>query len=112
MAKEFALNDPPKDGISNVRFTPAGHLVVSSWDCGVRLYDVAANSLKGSYQHKAAVLDAVPSATGGTTVFSGGLDCDVRSHDFASGLDSVLGSHTDSVKCLEHAGDLGNARVS
>uniref|UniRef100_A0A8C7BKX4 BUB3 mitotic checkpoint protein n=1 Tax=Neovison vison TaxID=452646 RepID=A0A8C7BKX4_NEOVI len=58
-SNEFKLNQPPKDGISSVKFSPntSQFLLVSSWDTSVRLYDVPANSMRLKYQHTGAVLD-------------------------------------------------------
>lgn len=56
---EFKLSNMPSDGISSVKFGPhsSQFLLVSSWDEGVRLYDVVADSLRFKYTHSAAVLD-------------------------------------------------------
>lgn len=52
------LSSPPSDGISNLRFSNySDHLLVSSWDAKVRLYDASANVLKGQFAHRAPVLD-------------------------------------------------------
>lgn len=56
---EFPLNNSPGDGISAVKFGPnsSQFLLVSSWDCTVRLYDVTANNIRMKYSHSTAVLD-------------------------------------------------------
>ena len=56
---EFKLSSPPADGISAVEFAPGSSqfLLVSSWDCGVRLYDVNANVMRMKYTHDSPVLD-------------------------------------------------------
>ena len=56
---EYKLNQGPEDTISAVKFSPstAQFLLVSSWDCTVRLYDVAANSMRMKYKHSDPVLD-------------------------------------------------------
>ncbi|RVE40721.1 hypothetical protein evm_014627 [Chilo suppressalis] len=43
---EFKLKSLPEDAISSVKFAPKSSqfLLVSSWDCSVRLYDVLSNS--------------------------------------------------------------------
>lgn len=52
------LASAPSDGISNLRFSNySDHLLVSSWDAKVRLYDASANVLKGQFAHRAPVLD-------------------------------------------------------
>lgn len=56
---EFKLKNPPDDGISSVQFGPnaAKFLLVSSWDCTVRLYDVESTSMRLKYTHSMPVLD-------------------------------------------------------
>jgi cell cycle arrest protein BUB3 len=56
---EFKLKNPPDDGISSVQFGPnaAKFLLVSSWDCTVRLYDVESTTMRLKYTHSMPVLD-------------------------------------------------------
>lgn len=57
---EFKLKTPPEDGISSVKFGPdsaQSFLLVSSWDCTVRLYDVLTNNMMLKYTHDRPVLD-------------------------------------------------------
>lgn len=58
-SNEYKLNQGPEDSISAVKFSPstAQFLLVSSWDCTVRLYDVVTNTVRMKYQHTAPVLD-------------------------------------------------------
>lgn len=58
-SNEYKLNQGPDDSISAVKFSPstAQFLLVSSWDCTVRLFDVGANTMRMKYQHAAPVLD-------------------------------------------------------
>lgn len=58
-SNEYKLNQGPEDSISAVKFSPstAQFLLVSSWDCSVRLYDVVSNTMRMKYQHTAPVLD-------------------------------------------------------
>jgi cell cycle arrest protein BUB3 len=58
-SNEYKLNQGPEDSISAVKFSPSTgqFLLVSSWDCTVRLYDVAGNSMRIKYSHLAPVLD-------------------------------------------------------
>lgn len=52
------LTNPPSDGISNIRFSNhSDHLLVSSWDKTVRLYDATADFLRGEFLHGGPVLD-------------------------------------------------------
>jgi len=56
---ETKLNSAPEDGISAVKFAPnsSQFLLVSSWDCSVRLYDVNDNIMRIKYMHLSPVLD-------------------------------------------------------
>jgi len=58
-SNEYKLDQGPEDTISAVKFSPstAQFLLVSSWDCTVRLYDVAANTMRMKYKHTDPVLD-------------------------------------------------------
>lgn len=58
-SNEYKLNQGPEDSISAVKFSPSTtqFLLVSSWDCSVRLYDVVSNTMRMKYQHTAPVLD-------------------------------------------------------
>lgn len=56
---EFKLKSLPEDVISSVKFAPKSNqfLLVSSWDCSVRLYDVSGNLERHKYNHELPVLD-------------------------------------------------------
>lgn len=56
---EFKLKSLPDDAISSVKFAPKSNqfLLVSSWDCSVRLYDVTSNTERHKYNHELPVLD-------------------------------------------------------
>jgi cell cycle arrest protein BUB3 len=64
---------------------------VSSWNAEVRMYDVLVNARRATYSHKAAVLDTCWGADH-NRCFSGGIDRAVKSFDFTSSTDSVLGA--------------------
>ena len=71
---EVTLHESPTDGVSALRFSPTDTtlLASASWDCSVRLYDTAANTLRTTYKHKAPVLDVA--FVGADKLVSGGLD--------------------------------------
>ncbi|KAJ4461836.1 putative Mitotic checkpoint protein BUB3.1 [Paratrimastix pyriformis] len=97
---QFQLAHPPADGITTVRFAKTQNLLlVSSWDSGVRLYDVASNTLKSRYYHKAGVLDCCFGDD--TMAFSGSVDKTVKMYEFTSGQESILGSHDKAVRSVE-----------
>jgi len=97
---EYVLNGPPSDGISSVEFGPSSNvLLASSWDSNVYLYDAGANVRLANFPSKAAVLDCC--FWDSTHGFCGGLDRNVKMFDFNNGTELVLGSHNNSVKCLE-----------
>ncbi|EFJ13781.1 hypothetical protein SELMODRAFT_146851 [Selaginella moellendorffii] len=100
------LTSPPPDGISNLRFSNhSDHLLVSSWDSKVRLYDASANTLKGQFEHRGPVLDCCfhDDASG----FSASADYTVRRYDFNTGREDILGSHEASVRCVEYSHHTG-----
>ncbi|KAF3532241.1 hypothetical protein F2Q69_00037890 [Brassica cretica] len=96
------LANPPSDGISNLRFSnTSDHLLVSSWDKRVRLYDVSTNSLKGEFLHGGAVLDCC--FHDDSSGFSVGSDNKVRRIVFNVGKEDVLGMHEKPVRCVEYS---------
>ncbi|XP_020099764.1 mitotic checkpoint protein BUB3.2-like [Ananas comosus] len=96
------LSDPPSDGISNLRFSNhSDHLLVSSWDRTVRLYDAHANVLKGQFAHGGPVLDCC--FQDDSSVFSACADCKVRKLVFSSGEEEILGRHGAPVRCMEYS---------
>jgi len=95
---EFKLKSPPTDGISRVRFGPSGaqFLLVSSWDCGLRLYDVVNNTLRVRFAHSAPVLDCCFQDP--IHVWSGGLDNALTSSDVNSSTETAVGQHENAVR--------------
>mmetsp|Transcript_51858 Transcript_51858/g.105568 ORF Transcript_51858/g.105568 Transcript_51858/m.105568 type:complete len:333 (-) Transcript_51858:67-1065(-) len=106
-ANQSELADPPKDGISAIQFAPEHNLLlVSSWSTEVRMYDVLVNMKRAQYNHKAAVLDCCW-GTDQNRCFSGGVDRCVKTFDFASGTDTVVGEHEKAVKAVCWQKELG-----
>lgn len=68
---EIQLNNVPNDVISSVKFGPTSSqfLLVSSWDCMVRLYDTVNNTIRHKYMHDAPVLDVAFQVNLNTFVF-------------------------------------------
>lgn len=58
---EFLLNNPPEDYISAVQFhkTVSELLLVSAWDCSVRLYNTDSNKLKLKWMNEHPLLDCL-----------------------------------------------------
>uniref|UniRef100_A0A1I8H9V1 WD_REPEATS_REGION domain-containing protein n=1 Tax=Macrostomum lignano TaxID=282301 RepID=A0A1I8H9V1_9PLAT len=102
---EVRLKEPPEDGISAVKFQPNScqHLLVSSWDGSVRLYDVNKNSLRSTYYHQQPVLDCDFSEAARS--FSGGLDCVLLGYDWTAGKDIVVGYHDRPIRCVHFSAD-------
>ncbi|KAI3856844.1 hypothetical protein MKW92_048169 [Papaver armeniacum] len=100
------LTDPPSDGITNLRFSNhSDHLLVSSWDKSVRLYDAGENVLRGVFNHGSAILDCC--FHDDSSGFTAGLDHTVRRDDFSSGKEDILGSHDAPVRCVEYSYSAG-----
>ncbi|KAJ6777289.1 MRNA EXPORT FACTOR AND BUB3 [Salix koriyanagi] len=96
------LSNPPTDGISNLRFSNhSDHLLVSSWDKTVRLYDASANALRGEFMHGGAVLDCC--FHDDSSGFSAGGDNTVRRLVFNHGKEDILGRHDAPVRCIEYS---------
>ncbi|KAK2462589.1 hypothetical protein APHAL10511_005322 [Amanita phalloides] len=99
------LPSPPFDSISQVKYSPSNpdHLLVSSWDTHVRLYEVGENGGKDSeakakFDHRAAVLTCCFSD--GAHAYSGGLDTAIIELDLKTEGANVLGSHSDAVSTM------------
>ena len=60
ISKDVALNQPPEDSISDLRFSPASeHLAVASWDKKVRIYEIneqGQSEGKALFEHEGPVL--------------------------------------------------------
>lgn len=102
VSNEFTLENPPNDCIQRVRFgqNDNQHLLTASWDSTVRLYDTAANQLRLQYTHDAPVLDVA--FQGYNTCWSVGADNKIKRYDFQSQTDTVVGYHSDPIKCVEY----------
>ncbi|KAB5520685.1 hypothetical protein DKX38_025004 [Salix brachista] len=104
------LSNPPTDGISNLRFSNhSDHLLVSSWDKTVRLYDASANALRGEFMHGGAVLDCC--FHDDSSGFSAGGDNTVRRLVFNHGKEDILGRHDAPVRCIEYSYAAGSSGV-
>ncbi|KAF9600698.1 hypothetical protein IFM89_011369 [Coptis chinensis] len=96
------LSNPPKDGISNLRFSNhSDHLLVSSWDKSVRLYDAGSNAMLGEFMHGGPVLDCC--FHDDSSGFSASADNTVRRLIFSSGKEDILGRHDAPVRCIEYS---------
>eukprot|EP00128_Syssomonas_multiformis_P008829 Colp12_sorted_trinity150504_noHs@33864 len=103
---QFELVNPPTDGISSVQFSPkTNHLLLTSWDKSVRLYDVDNNILRTSYNHRGAVLEGCFSD--GSHCFSGGLDGQVYWNDFNINQPRIIGSHDKAIRCVKYSPEVG-----
>lgn len=106
----LTLPSPPFDSISSVRYSPSNpdHLLVSSWDTSVRLYEVGENGgkeseAKAKFDHRAPVLACCFSDA--THAFSGGLDTSVRELDLGTENMRNLGAHNDSISAMAYSRD-------
>lgn len=94
------LASPPTDGISGLRFSAANDLLLAcSWDGLARLYDARHDTLRGSYSHQGPVLDAC--FQDHSTIFTAGLDSFVKRYDFFGHAETVIGQHSQPVRCVE-----------
>jgi cell cycle arrest protein BUB3 len=101
-SSELQINEPPSDAISKVSFCPESskHLLVSSWDGSVRLYDISSNTLKHTYTHSRAVLDCFYKSE--SQAYSAGLDKQLKMFDFSAQKELVLGTHAEAIQCVHY----------
>ncbi|XP_013134506.1 PREDICTED: mitotic checkpoint protein BUB3 [Papilio polytes] len=103
---EFKLKNLPEDAISSVKFAPKSSqfLLVSSWDCSVRLYDVTSNVERHKYNHELPVLDVC--FRDAVHSYSGGLDQTLKMYDLNASSETVLGEHKGAIRCVEFASEV------
>ncbi|KAL8746738.1 MAG: hypothetical protein Q9190_001296 [Brigantiaea leucoxantha] len=97
ISKDVALNTPPEDGISDLKFSPQSeHLAVASWDKKVRIYEINA---QGGSEGKALFEHEQPD---GTKVVGAGADRAARMMDLGSGNTTTaqqVAAHDAPVRC-------------
>ncbi|KAG6854543.1 hypothetical protein C0991_005455 [Blastosporella zonata] len=104
--EQISLPSPPFDSISSVRYSPTNpdHLLVSSWDTTVRLYEVGNKTrqteAKAKFEHRAPVLACCFSDA--SHAFSGGLDTSVRELDLGTENMRNLGAHNDAISTMAY----------
>ncbi|KAG6819976.1 hypothetical protein H0H93_006879 [Arthromyces matolae] len=105
--EQITLPSPPYDTVSAVRYSPTNpnHLLVSSWDATVILYDVGEKQaeVKAKFDHRAPVLSCCFSDA--SHAFSGGLDTSVRELDLGTESMRILGAHNDSISSMAYVRD-------
>ena len=98
------IDDPPTDGISSISFAKTSDaLLVTSWDGTVRVYDVdpdGRSTLRCRFDTNAPVLDACFCGENDDAVVSCGLSKAVMYHDLDTQVTSVVGTHSDTVRCV------------
>ncbi|EJT98300.1 WD40 repeat-like protein [Dacryopinax primogenitus] len=101
LSKDIEVQQPPTDSISCLAFSPtADILAVSSWDNGVRAYEVMASGQtagKFMYNHDQPVLSVCWSKDG-TKLFSGGADKLAKMYDVSTGQTTQVAVHEDAVR--------------
>mmetsp|Transcript_41194 Transcript_41194/g.63484 ORF Transcript_41194/g.63484 Transcript_41194/m.63484 type:complete len:332 (+) Transcript_41194:16-1011(+) len=106
----YEISQPPKDGISNIRFSPDdSKLLVSSWDSVVRVYDVQNNCIRSQYSHALPALDCA--WIDSNQCISGSLDKSLKRFDITTGTDESLLGHTEAVRCVEYSSEI-NASIT
>ncbi|CAL8582478.1 RNA export factor gle2 [Xanthoria parietina] len=105
ISKDVALNAPPEDGISDLKFSPQSeHLAVASWDKKVRIYEINAqggSEGKALFEHEQPVLSCCWSKDG-TKVVGAGADKAARMMDLSSGNTTTaqqVAAHDAPIRC-------------
>ncbi|KAG8179339.1 hypothetical protein JTE90_007612, partial [Oedothorax gibbosus] len=104
-SNDLKLDSAPTDLISAVHFGPTSnqYLLASSWDKGVRLYDVPNDTLRVTYWHESPVLDCCFQDV--VHCLSGDLYGKLKIFDVNSSTERVVGSHEKAIKCVEYCPD-------
>ncbi|KAL3903324.1 MAG: hypothetical protein SGPRY_011723 [Prymnesium sp.] len=103
---ERALSNPPRDGVTAVKFSSdGGNLLVSSWDSLLRLYDVRSDVVRMQLLQPCPLLDC-DLLSDGQNATSAGMDGAVRLHGVFSGGEKVLGLHKGAVRCVRSCADV------
>ncbi|KAG1696329.1 hypothetical protein DVH05_018462 [Phytophthora capsici] len=105
-AQDVELQAPPSDGVSCLRFGSRSHLLVSSWDATLRVYDGV--RLRTSVEMEAPVLSC-SYGKGDAEAFAGGLDCIVKQVDLTTRQTTALGSHEAAVRHVGYSKEFGLA---
>lgn len=100
------LENAPTDLISCLRFNPVGdreRLLVSSWDAGLRLYDMQDGSLENHIMTRAPILDVCWEKLSGVHCFSGGMERRAYKVDLETGQKDIIGEdHEGGVSSIVH----------
>ncbi|KAJ3268335.1 hypothetical protein HDV01_003100 [Terramyces sp. JEL0728] len=100
-AGDIELNEPPKDGITSVKFSPTDPhvLAVTSWDKTLSVYQVDHNLKQAEQLHPGPVLDAAFS-TDGKYVYSGGLEGVLYSFEIETLKAHKIGDHDAAISSI------------
>lgn len=102
------LRKVPEDGVTRLRFSPTvgeSHLVMSSWDSKLRIYNTCANELLLTHDCQHPLLDCT-FLRDSKTCATGGLGNKILLLDVEKQISQPLGSHNSAVKCVNyHAGN-------
>jgi len=94
---------PPSDGITRVRFSPAGRdtlLLASAWDSCLRLYDASSGRLLTTHRQPRAILDCAFNSNM-SCALSAGLSRSLMAWDFQTSKEMQVGQHDNAIKCVE-----------
>ncbi|VFQ97486.1 unnamed protein product [Cuscuta campestris] len=99
-ANPLRFNNPIRDAISRIRFSPhSNNLLISSWDRSLRLYDIQRSKLILESPGEAALLDCCLESE--TVAFSAASDGSIYRYDMHSGHKSAIGKHDDMATFVE-----------
>jgi len=96
---ELRVYHSPTDSISSLSFNSSGsHLLCSSWDSKLRIYDVDKLEVDTDFQSHAPLLDAV--YENDDYAWSGGLGRKVIRYNIERKTEETIGGHDEAVRCL------------
>jgi len=112
---DIFVSEPPNDGISCMKFSPAAlrpknFLVAGSWDNEVRCWEVQQSGQTvpvGMIKHDAPVLSVTWSADG-QAIFSAGCDKTAKMWSPATNQTQIVAQHDAPIKGVVYVTDVGN----
>ncbi|GAB2280231.1 hypothetical protein Dimus_014874 [Dionaea muscipula] len=99
--KRLNFENPIEDAITRLRFASrSNNLLISSWDCCLRLYDVDAGKLRVAAQTEAPLLDCCFQDE--AVAYAAGSDGSISRFDLQAGEFDIIGRHDRLASCSEY----------
>lgn len=104
MTADVEILAPPSDGVSSMRFSTHGSLLVASWDASLRVYDGA--RLRSRLELEQPLLSCCFGG-GEAEAFTGGLGCALQQVDLPTNQTVTVGRHDAAVRSVHYSKEYG-----